>query len=91
MRDITISPVVNGFLVTVGCQRVVFTSLDDLIGELRRYVENPAKVEKEYLGTKHAQTLMSIPAEPHPQLSGPPYQGLAGALGEMLKYPTPAR
>jgi len=48
MREIHIKPVLNGFIVTVGCSVVVFTSIDDLCKELNRYHSAPEQVEKEY-------------------------------------------
>ena len=48
MREIHIKPVLNGFIVTVGCGAVVFTSIDELCKELNRYHSAPEQVEKEY-------------------------------------------
>ena len=48
MREIHIKPVLNGFIVTVGCTPVLFTDIDTLCKELKRYQLNPAEVEKEY-------------------------------------------
>jgi hypothetical protein len=49
MRKVTINPVLNGFIVEVGCSKVVFNDIDTLCGELIRYQSDPRKVEKEYL------------------------------------------
>ena len=51
MRKVVIEPVSNGFIVTVGCQKLVFNSIDILCGELKRYQANPEQVEKEYQAT----------------------------------------
>ena len=48
MREIHIRPALNGFIVTVGCSVVVFTSIDVLCIQLERYCRNPDMVEKEY-------------------------------------------
>jgi hypothetical protein len=48
IRDIIITPVLNGFKVHVGCQEVVFTSAEKLCLELGRYLADPDTVEKEY-------------------------------------------
>lgn len=48
IHDIHINPVLNGFVVHVGCQSVVVSSIDDLQKEIGRYYRNPAAVEKEY-------------------------------------------
>ena len=48
MYNIQIEPVLNGFVVRVGCQTVVFETTDKLLDELRRYMADPQRVEKEY-------------------------------------------
>ena len=49
MRDINIHPVLNGYVVTVGCQTVVFGGKLALVRALESYLENPEKIEKQYL------------------------------------------
>lgn len=49
MRSVSIHRAMNGFIVDVGCQRLVFNSSRTLIAELERYLDNPLDVEKEYL------------------------------------------
>lgn len=57
MRSFQIKPVLNGFIVDVGCSSVVFTSKEDLLENIKQYLETPDKMEKEYrkngLNTKH--------------------------------------
>lgn len=48
IRNIKITPVLNGFLVTVGCQTVVFEGRAKLIQELHAYLDNPDEMEKKY-------------------------------------------
>ena len=48
MYNIQIEPVLNGYVVRVGCQTVVFETTDKLLDELRRYMADPQRVEKEY-------------------------------------------
>ena len=48
IRDIKIHAVLNGWIVTVGCQQIVFTESDHLLKQLGRYLINPKVVEKEY-------------------------------------------
>lgn len=64
-REITITPVLNGFHVRVGCQALAFHEKDKLISELDRYLDNPEAVTKEYL-TKYG------PLEPQPECAPPP-------------------
>lgn len=47
-KGILINPVLNGFIVKVGCTEVVFTDIDVLCFELKRYYKNPGAVEAEY-------------------------------------------
>jgi hypothetical protein len=49
MRTVKITPVLNGFRVEVGCQELVFSSIEKLCEELIRYQKDPTGVEKEYL------------------------------------------
>jgi hypothetical protein len=49
MKTITISPVLNGFLIKAGCQTVVFTTVEDVCNQLRRYLTDPLLTEKDYL------------------------------------------
>jgi hypothetical protein len=49
VRGLQIVPVLNGWLVTMGCQQIVFVSLARMCGEIQRYYESPARVEREYL------------------------------------------
>ena len=51
MKDIKIHAVLNGYVVKVGCQKVVFTDLDVMLGELRAYLKAPVPedFEKEWL------------------------------------------
>lgn len=48
MREITIREVLNGFVVTVGCQTVVFNAISDLVDTLKAYALDPKKVEADY-------------------------------------------
>lgn len=48
-RDIVIKEVLNGFIVIVGCQTVVFGKKYDLFTELSRYLDDRASVEREYM------------------------------------------
>jgi hypothetical protein len=48
-RDIHINKVVNGIVVLVGCKHFVFTDIETMLDELRKYLCNPRKTEKEYM------------------------------------------
>lgn len=49
IREITITPVLNGFVCKVGCQTVVFTSVDELALNIEKYYNNPEEMEKQFL------------------------------------------
>ena len=49
MRDVTIKTALNGYLVRLGCQRVVFTDRAQMLRALDDYLENPREVERMYL------------------------------------------
>lgn len=44
-RNITIRPCLNGYVVQVGCQIVVFNDMEAFISALREYLKNPGIVE----------------------------------------------
>lgn len=48
MYDVNIHVVLNGYEVKVGCQTLVFNSLNEFLAELRSYLENPEETEKRY-------------------------------------------
>lgn len=48
MREINIRQVLNGFVVGVGCQTVVFTDIDTLCHQLKEYSIAPSEVEKKF-------------------------------------------
>lgn len=48
-REIIITPVLNGYLIRVACQIVVFESKERLLCELNKYLTDPSTVEAEYL------------------------------------------
>lgn len=64
-REILIKPVLNGFIVAVGCQTLVFGNIAELAGELINYYNNPEKVENEYTSKSVNRTLV-------PELTGMP-------------------
>jgi len=67
IRDLTIHPVLNGFVVQVGCQQLVFTDRTTMAREIDRYYENPETVEKAYVANAVNKTLEA------PATLGPSY------------------
>lgn len=63
-RELTISAVLNGFVVRVGCQTAVFTDAKTMADWIQKYGSNPAEVEQEFV-RKHA-----LPFHPNPGTQG---------------------
>jgi len=64
LREIHISPVLNGFIVQAGCQKLAYTSIDKLILDLGAYFRDPEKTEKRILkeeGINRKYTLADQP------------------------------
>jgi|11_taG_2_1085331.scaffolds.fasta_scaffold02189_8 hypothetical protein len=49
MKDIKIEGVLNGWIVSVGCQKIVFTSRTQMFKEMGKYFDNPKDMERKYL------------------------------------------
>lgn len=48
IHEIKIKAVLNGYIVNVGCQTVVFNDRNMLMCELNHYLQDPAETEKRY-------------------------------------------
>jgi hypothetical protein len=86
-RPIVISPVLNGFVVQVGCQQVVFNDRQALLTELKNFMEAPDDTEKRFIHHALNRTLGTLP---------PPQQdnvvnGTAADPTPCAPYPTEAR
>lgn len=46
MRDIGVSAVANGWIVTVGCQRFVYDEVAKLVADFQSYLTDPEGTEK---------------------------------------------
>lgn len=46
MRSVTVNAVLNGWTVKCGCQTLVYTDPDKLVGDLRDYLNDPEAKEK---------------------------------------------
>lgn len=65
LRDINIRPALNGFIVNMGCQIIVFETVDKLVDNLRDYLRDPDKTEKAFMASginrKHTHPDMPVP------------------------------
>lgn len=48
IREVTIRQVMNGFVVNVGCQTVVFENSTNMLQQLAAYIESPKDKEREF-------------------------------------------
>ena len=64
MRTVTIDAALNGFIVHVGCQTLVFNSAAILLKELDEYLADPGKKEAEARKTALHKQLFDQPCNP---------------------------
>lgn len=68
-RDITIKPLLNGFVARVGCQEICFTDKQTMLTALSEYYDNPDAVEERFL--KRAINRLTPPVPETCQSEGP--------------------
>lgn len=56
-REITITPVLNGWVCRVGCQTVVFTEKAIMLARLSDYYSDPNGMEKQFVGNAVNKTM----------------------------------
>lgn len=89
-RPITINPVLNGFVVTVGCQTVVIDSIDRLSNEINRYYKNPEATEKDYQSKAVNRPDYPLPpAEPRSNRACDTSPGMGAMIGACAEAPAP--
>lgn len=49
MYDIKIKGVTNGWIVEIGCKTFVSTDKKEMLKQIGRYIDEPEKVEKEFV------------------------------------------
>jgi hypothetical protein len=87
-REITIQPVLNGYICKVGCQIVVFQGRSQLIEELGKYLNDPEGTERSYVA--NAVNKMSDVPQPCPppsvysSLPQTPMNTIAAGQGQSL-------
>jgi hypothetical protein len=57
MREVNVRPVLNGFVVQVGCQTLVFNRIEDVAENLVAYQKDPEGTEKKFAETAVNKTL----------------------------------
>lgn len=48
MKEVRIEPVLNGWIVRIGCATIVALSKEVMLSEIGRYIDDPKAVEREY-------------------------------------------
>ena len=73
-RTLYVRPVLNGFVVEVGCQAVVFNDLAEMLEQIGLYYKDPARLEELYL--KNALNQVYHPEPPVEATPRPNYATL---------------
>ena len=68
MYKITIDYALNGLVCTIGCQTVVFESIDGFLQELNKYLRDPRKTEVEWRKNQMFNTLSQEVAVAAPEM-----------------------
>ena len=58
IENVSIRPVLNGWIVKVGCQKVVFTTMDTMLENLERYLTDPVATEKQFRESVNAKWVL---------------------------------
>ena len=61
MRELTIIPVLNGWIVKVGCTTVVFTQRHTLLIELNNYIKDPKGTEERFRANSVNKDIYAAP------------------------------
>lgn len=57
-RSFNVEVVNNGFIATIGCQRLIFRTLIDVADALIEYWKSPDEAEKQYMENSMVSTLV---------------------------------
>lgn len=52
MKDVRITPAINGWVVYVGCEKLVFENKSNMLLEIDNYIAKPREMEKKYLQSR---------------------------------------
>lgn len=89
IRSFHIEPVLNGYIVTIGCQKVVFESIAGLMRATERYLSEPAKVEEEFWSTSLNSKHLVGQQPAQPPIYGGAALGRDECCTESVPTPTP--
>ena len=60
MREVHVRPVLNGFIVQVGCQTLVFHRIEDVAANLIAYQNDPEGMENEFIDRAINRTMTYV-------------------------------
>lgn len=66
MKEVRIEPVLNGWIVRIGCASVVALNKEAMLSEIGRYIDDPGGVTKEYAANAVNQGTYQPDEEPRP-------------------------
>jgi hypothetical protein len=49
LRPFEVQPVLNGYIVRIGCKTLIFASIEALVSTIDKYLREPDAVEENYL------------------------------------------
>jgi hypothetical protein len=56
-REINIRPVINGFVVKVGCTEIVFTDANEMEAAFVEYMSDPRKAQEQWLSKANSHQI----------------------------------
>jgi hypothetical protein len=90
IRDLRIEPILNGFIVQAGCQRLAYTSVDELITDIGSYLREPEATEKRILkdkGFNRKHTMEMRMPEPGPAQEANSLANYAATPNQLTELP----
>lgn len=83
-RPMTIGAVLNGWIVTCGCQQLAYTSRDQLIHDLDQYLRDPDGTERQFLASAvNRHMVVGVPGDVATILAPPSNQMGAEAVNRV--------
>lgn len=64
IRPLEITPVLNGFVVTAGCQKLVFTTAENMTDAIAAYYRDPEGMEKWHIDNALNKSLLANIPQP---------------------------
>jgi len=77
MRSVTVNAVLNGWMVQIGCQTLVYTDPDKLTGDLRDYLRDPKAKEAAVIESAVNKRLLQDTPQPTPEVRMPTMNTMA--------------